>query len=508
MKTTVKRVRQDTNSDQRNFLFLFIFLLFFGFVLRLLAASFGYTYDLDSYSIVGKIITTGGNVYNETIRYNYGPLWFYVVGAVYKFSTYFHASFMVFRFTLASILAFVDIGICIVLYGMYGPVVSFLYYFNPISIIVTGYYSQFDSIAILLGLLAMIIYGKDGKAVRKTRKISGLVVLGLSLVAKHVFIFFPLWLAVRQKKMQDKILTLIIPVAVFAVSFLPFFRDGSHGIINNVFFYFSFKNAPLWNALMPDSLKLFINQYIVFFVAIALGAFIFRKKRLVEALAYYGAILVIFSPAMAEQYFIDVLPFVSLFFNPFFLLFSVIQTLFMLMVMAGGEVYVSVLRMTVDRHVFGFTLQIILLFAGLLYVLGKERMMKVRAKQWIVLLMLVNVACVLFVILPDRRENEKVRVIEQAIVKGDYERANSLYNETQVNPPFAGSSFWNKLTKSRYYIEYYRNYRKAKDIYADSEGQKDWTKITKYLKKMPQGFNWAHDVQSMLQEAQIHETGR
>jgi hypothetical protein len=91
-------------------------LLTIGIALRFLIASVGFTYDMQSYNIVGKIVNSGGNVYRETTRYNYGPLWFLIVGAFYKFSNYFVDSFLVFRFSLTGLLVIVDVFIWYLLY--------------------------------------------------------------------------------------------------------------------------------------------------------------------------------------------------------------------------------------------------------------------------------------------------------------------------------------------------------------------------------------------------------
>lgn len=46
-----------------------------GLMLRmLLAAQPFYNFDVESYSLVAGIVREGGNVYAETIRYNYSPL--------------------------------------------------------------------------------------------------------------------------------------------------------------------------------------------------------------------------------------------------------------------------------------------------------------------------------------------------------------------------------------------------------------------------------------------------
>ena len=54
-----------------------------GTIIRLILAGavFG-NFDMDSYEIVVGIVHKGGNVYAETDRYNYSPVWFMVLLAL------------------------------------------------------------------------------------------------------------------------------------------------------------------------------------------------------------------------------------------------------------------------------------------------------------------------------------------------------------------------------------------------------------------------------------------
>lgn len=86
-------------------------ILALGFVLRIILSRLGHNYDLESYWIVGEIVAKGGNVYAETHRYNYGPIWFYILGVVYWFTDRFGQGFDFFGLVIAMFLSLVDIGI-------------------------------------------------------------------------------------------------------------------------------------------------------------------------------------------------------------------------------------------------------------------------------------------------------------------------------------------------------------------------------------------------------------
>jgi len=51
---------------------LFITAVAIGIGLRIWVSTFGYNFDFESYAVVASIIDSGGNVYAETHRYNYG----------------------------------------------------------------------------------------------------------------------------------------------------------------------------------------------------------------------------------------------------------------------------------------------------------------------------------------------------------------------------------------------------------------------------------------------------
>lgn len=435
---------------------LIVVLLVFGIVARLFAASLGFTYDMESYEQVGRLVAAGENVYEATTRYNYGPFWLLVLGGLYKLASVFPDPFIIFRFTIPLLLSLVDLGIFFFLRRFFGLAAAFIFYFNPLTVTLTGYNSQFDNIAILLALVAAALYGKYEK--------QALILLGASLVVKHIFFAFPLWLAFRQRRWRDRLLVLLVPLGIFGLSFLPFIKTGATGIINNVLFYVSFKNAPLWHFFILNRFPRVFNEYILFGGALILGAYLCRKKPVVDSLLFYMMILVVFSVAIADQYFSIVLPFIAVYPNVFFFLFTMLQMLYMWVVISAGEVYASVLGRTLDRSAIGYQWQMFFLFAGFMYVIFRKRLQKWTMKRWIGLLAALNMAFLFFIVVPNYTEDKQIVVIEQAIKRADYEVANELYGIIEKRAPLAGSRFWNKLTRVRYHIEYYRNYRKAKDM--------------------------------------------
>ncbi len=60
-----------------------------GVAIRFLFMQAGYNYDFESYCVVGDLAAAGKNVYANTHRYNYGPVWFTLLGLFWKAASHF-----------------------------------------------------------------------------------------------------------------------------------------------------------------------------------------------------------------------------------------------------------------------------------------------------------------------------------------------------------------------------------------------------------------------------------
>ena len=68
---------------QKNYV-TFTVLISAGIILRFVVMSLGYNYDFESYCVVGEIAGNFKNVYANTYRYNYGPVFFFIQGSLYR----------------------------------------------------------------------------------------------------------------------------------------------------------------------------------------------------------------------------------------------------------------------------------------------------------------------------------------------------------------------------------------------------------------------------------------
>ncbi|HYP23783.1 MAG TPA: hypothetical protein VEV43_09430 [Actinomycetota bacterium] len=293
-----------------------VLILAIGVALRFWVSTLGSNFDLESYGIVAEIVDRGGNVYAETERYNYGPIWFFVLGVLHDLGGLFSDPVGAFRILIIAVLTLADVGIWAVLHRRYGRIAGFLFFLNPISIIITGYHNQFDNLAVLVGLLAMVVYAASF--------LPALLLLGLSLTVKHVLLVLPLWLAIREKGLRRKLLAVAVPLSVLAVSFVPFLAGGRSGIVSNVALYRGHDNAPFWHGVLPAQLQPLISPIVLFGVVVLVLGFVWRREEPLDLALLYLVTIVVFAPSIANQYLAIVVPALAAFPSPLFLPYQVL----------------------------------------------------------------------------------------------------------------------------------------------------------------------------------------
>jgi hypothetical protein len=219
---------------------LFAIAAFVSIGLKLTLASRWNDYDLLSYGTVASLVLHGKSVYANTAYYNYAPLWSFVLAGLRQISTLFPAMRgQAFHFTVAAFLAVVDVALAALLTTKYRYSAGIFFLCCPVTVILTGAYSQFDNFALLAGLAAWLLV-REG-ATRWQRLLPSAGVLGVSLIIKHVFFLFPLWLLFwsRLGSLQKRLAYVVIAYGLFGLSFLPWAVDplSRAGIIEHVFRY-------------------------------------------------------------------------------------------------------------------------------------------------------------------------------------------------------------------------------------------------------------------------------
>jgi hypothetical protein len=271
-----------------------------GTVARVAVATFGHNFDIESYRIVADIVAAGDNVYAGTPRYNYGPIWFHVLGALDAMPSAGAVPLIALRWKVTVFLTLVDVGIAWVLGSRFGAPTAILFFLNPVSVLITGYHGQFDNLAILVGLLGVLAMERRSRGPRWMWL--GLAMIGASLATKHLLFAFPVWLAVRERSWRAKLKVMMVPYGLFALGFVPYLRDGWPGIVDHVVLYRSFENAPFWLGLMPAALVGIYHPMALFFGTLLLLGLVWRRTGVLESFLLYLVAVVVFSSAITNQY--------------------------------------------------------------------------------------------------------------------------------------------------------------------------------------------------------------
>lgn len=351
--------RNNTNVCSRNSHIWIGLVVVFGVALRFLAASRGYNFDIESYRIVADIMMKDGNVYAETARYNYGPIWFHVLRFLDTIPWISENALWSLRWKVTLFLTMVDLALSLVLMRWFGWRVALLFWLNPIAIIITGYHSQFDNLAVFLGLMAAKLL-QDNQSSSVYRQILALAILGLSLVVKHILFFFPIWIAFKQDSAQKKALCVFIPFGIFGLSFLPYLGDGGvYGVAKNVLMYESFNNGPFWNGIAPTVVVDKVPLILVFLGALAILGLLYRKTPPLESALRYIVAVVVFSSAVANQYLAIPLAAIAANWNIMYALYSALGGIYLVVARDG-------LHWPVAAGSSGYDELILVLFLGLL----------------------------------------------------------------------------------------------------------------------------------------------
>jgi hypothetical protein len=291
-------------------------------VLKMLLAAQGNNFDIDSFRVVADLFLQGKTIYAETSRYNYGPIWACILGAIRFIQIHLFASdgLGLFHVLVAGFLAYVDVLIGLILAYNFSFAAGLVFLLNPVSLLITGYHAQFDNLAILLALCgSLLLFKNRANTIGRVPTLAGTLLLGMSLAIKHILIFFPLWLFFRQEfDWKKRFIITALPYVVFLAMFMPFISDAAafQGISDNVFSYsasaFDFPGfyQHLIAFFVPLSLFERLFSWVPFFsgfkflwlvTMVAVGFFL-RRTDSRQLILFYLLAMCVFSPQIADQY--------------------------------------------------------------------------------------------------------------------------------------------------------------------------------------------------------------
>jgi hypothetical protein len=301
-----------------------------GTAIRLILAAAIYgNIDTQSYEIVAGIVGKGGNVYAETSRYNYSPVWFTVLFALKRIQLALPG--VPFHFVIRSFLCGVDLltlGVLLLIAGVLKlPAVrtAIFFYLCPITFLITGYHGQFENLAMLMVLIGIYMYLRFA-----TRPVLRTALLWLfataGMIVKHN-IFYELIICLHSsiKRYWIKVPLFVISVIIFLSTFIPYWEEGGKGIINNVFKYSSDIGAYGVTLLfMLPGLKY------LFIVAMFIFPFFLKSKDIIAQCLVGVLFFLTFTTGISVQYFVLPVALGALRPSKFFLSYTLVASLFIL----------------------------------------------------------------------------------------------------------------------------------------------------------------------------------
>lgn len=313
-----------------------------GTIIRLAMASASYgNYDIQSYEIVADIVTRGGNVYANTNRYVYSPVWFTVLGIFKRIQLQLPA--LSFHFIVKSFLCGIDLlTLVFLLLIAKGENISMIktaifFYLNPVSFLITGYHGQFENLAVFMVVVGLFAYFK-----LKNKPALGKTLLWLfatmGMIVKHN-IFYELIICLNSaiRRYRVKLLLFVISVLVFLALLIPYWSAGSKGIIRNVFLY----SSGFIGQYGIISLFHFPPLKYVFIVGLFVFPLFLRSKDIVRQCLLGMIFFLTFTTGIGIQYFMLPIAFGALRPSRGFLLYTLAGSLFILG--SGYNVFMPIL---------------------------------------------------------------------------------------------------------------------------------------------------------------------
>ena len=326
---TYDRRYGEIESEEKLFRILCLIILN-GTIIRLFLAYTRYgNYDMQSFEIVAGIVRQGGNVYRETVRYNYSPLWSMILG----FLKGLHLSFpaLCFHFVQRAFMCGVDLATLLFLVLIartrkISPIKTALFfYLNPVSFLLTGYHGQFENLALLMILIGIFAYIK-----LKNKPFLGSSILWLfstlGMIIKHN-IFYETIICMKSvhKRYWMRGLLFAISAILFLVSFAPYWEGGKDGIIKNAFLYPAFTGVYGITGLFY-----FPQMQFLFILALFAFPFVIKSKDIIKQCLLGVLFFLVFTTGISIQYFILPIALGALLPSRGFAVYSMLTAMFIL----------------------------------------------------------------------------------------------------------------------------------------------------------------------------------
>ena len=336
MKLDLNRFsKSDFSKSQIRLLITGVF--FLGFMLRIGLVFSSTNFDFESYKITSALVLDGTPPW-QSQRYNYGITWSLILSGLQLLS--FNSDF-IFRLLIIIVLSLADLSISLTLKSWFGYKTALIFFLNPVSIIITGHYNQFDNLSISVGLLALVLLNRFQDNPKFKYLLGTILLFSLSFTIKHNLVLFLLWFIFSSFSKRIKLSLIAVPCSLFLLHFLPFMLislQDRESILSAVFKYWSSNNAPFWKFWFWD--KGFAESLgdhtawhhgrlwmILMLLAVTTVGYFSRREPLEKQLAIFTISLIIFASAITSQFLAIAAVGAAVFYNKGFALFFLFGSL-------------------------------------------------------------------------------------------------------------------------------------------------------------------------------------
>jgi len=319
-----------------------------GIFLRCSLVFTSTNFDFESYKITSDLIL-GGEPPWRGQRYNYGITWSLVLSILRLLS---FENDLLFRILIVGVLTAADLTIALILKKWFGAKTACIFFINPISIMVTGHYNQFDNLSIAVAVWAMNYLVKYLDFNIRTDLTKSILLFSLSLTIKHNLALFLIWFVFLKFNKKVRAALIGIPALIFLAHFVPFMlisKFDRESVLSAVFKYWSSNNAPFWKFWFWD--KDFAESLgshtawhhgrlwnILMILSVSVVGYLVRRLDLRLLIPIYTLALITFSSAITSQFLAIAAVGAAVFFNVGFLGFFMFETVCLFADPAGLDI--------------------------------------------------------------------------------------------------------------------------------------------------------------------------
>lgn len=320
-------------------------IFFLGFMLRISLVFSSTNFDFESYKITSALLLDGIPPW-QSQRYNYGITWSLILSCLHLLS---FENDYIFRLLIIIFLSFADLSISLTLKSWFGTKTALVFFLNPVSILITGHYNQFDNLSIAVGMLALVSLIRFQENSKVNYLFVAIALLSLSLTIKHNLVLFLLWFMFSNFSNRIKLSLITVPCLLFLLHFVPFMLislKDRESISSAVFKYWSSNNAPFWKFWFWD--KGFAESLgdhtawhhgrlwmILMLLSVTTVGYFSRREPIKKQFAIFTISLIIFASAITSQFLAIAAVGAAVFINLGFSLYFFIASLYLMAELAG-----------------------------------------------------------------------------------------------------------------------------------------------------------------------------